>query len=341
MEQLSNSKIGIARQNIGMTESFLRQSYPSTLKMAVGFSQFARNKIILAPPSVLVSGAGSQIVLPNVPLREEKPFIFEKVAKMFGKREYQLSGKWVKTTQTKPDSCRLVFELPDFLKAEQLFAVWNTLEASSVDRPVFPDKIVERLISGINGSVVMFFVPWGTRIKGVFGPETDILAKLKNVSDTLSDLKIRSRMMLMPADLYATEVNGIDKRVVESYLDKLVPLARGMGFEINPWSMIRKENEKQYSMISSELADSKIDQMVSGGKRMKLIEAASRWCSNGSPREAAYRYMRERICEAIIIEQKYTPIKLSAVTVEKDDIMDQQLPRVYLIPYEKRFPWLK
>jgi hypothetical protein len=355
------NQIGI-RKNIAAIEAVLRKEQEETkdgwasevYPISNNFwSCRLDNTVKLGAPKILVPKWSTPdcpraTALAGSSEREVSTYIFDKMAKKYGTREYRIGGEWTRSINAKPDECRLTYSFKAFQEGERLLAAWSMIETLSVDKPVRKDDIVDRLTSRFyygtdvpNKIPICFFVPWGTRTLGKMGPESMVLDTLSDLSAALSDLDMPNRVMLMPADLYATEVNGLPKGIVQDYISMLTPLAEKRGIMVKPWSKIRKENKEMYCELAREITDPKIDELVSNGKRARLIEAASRWSNGGNSREAAYRYMRERICEARIVEEKYKPIKLSAVTVEKDDVMDQQLPRIYIIPEEERFPWLK
>ena len=57
-------------------------------------------------------------------------------------------------------------------------------------------------------------------------------------------------------------------------------------------------------------------------------------------RSDSVEYLIERVVEAIIIEEKYRPIKISCVARYKDDKVDLELPRLYLLPENLLAPWM-
>lgn len=110
------------------------------------------------------------------------------------------------------------------------------------------------------------------------------------------------------------------------------------------WSEIKKENKDLYDKRAQELTISEIEKILSPTKILEAKKAAERRSGYTDPsriEEAAYAYLRERIIEAEIIEQKYKPIKVSAVPKNKDNEVDRDLPRIYILPDWWEFPWLK
>jgi cytochrome c-type biogenesis protein CcmH/NrfG len=149
----------------------------------------------------------------------------------------------------------------------------------------------------------------------------------------------------MPADLYATEVNRqVSAQEADKYFAQVRKGAEAEGFLVRPWSQIRKENEKAYRERSSELTEDAIVSLLTPQKLTEAERAArkrSGYIDRNSIHLAALAYLRERICEAEIIEKTYQPIKVSAVAKNKDNGVDRALPRVYILPDEYQFPWIK
>ena len=69
-----------------------------------------------------------------------------------------------------------------------------------------------------------------------------------------------------------------------------------------------------------------LDRAVSTAKKM----------NGGDARE----YLIERIAEGMFIEERFSPIKVSCVARHKDDKVDRELPRLYLVPEQLHAPWL-
>jgi hypothetical protein len=150
----------------------------------------------------------------------------------------------------------------------------------------------------------------------------------------------------MPADIYATEVNNqVDLNKARAYFENVTQVSiESFGFQVKAWSEIRAENIGQYLRRKAELDVDALKQMLTPIKVYEAVSVSKRRSGYSDPKEieqAALAYLRERVCEAEIIEEVYTPIKVSAVAKNKDNGVDRDLPRLYIIPDQEQFPWLK
>ena len=72
-----------------------------------------------------------------------------------------------------------------------------------------------------------------------------------------------------------------------------------------------------------------------GGLLQRAEATTGKMQRNSSP----IAYLVERAVEAMVIEKMYQPIKLSCVARHKDDKIDLDLPRLYIVPEELTAPW--
>ena len=149
----------------------------------------------------------------------------------------------------------------------------------------------------------------------------------------------------MPADLYATEVNNYDESAATGYTEWLKYLTDRFGYEMKPWSSIRQDNQAEYDRLREKTtldsieANSELNARL--GKAYITAKKRSGYATIEKQRDAGFAYVRERLCEATIVEAVYEPIKFSCVEPGKDGPLDGELPRLYLVPNGLRFPWLK
>jgi len=233
-------------------------------------------------------------------------------------------------------------------KGKYMYYVWQEIAKMQITNPEYPDVSLARLTTARETSVpVTLFIPWGVRPEGKFGSsEIAVLDKLKLLQDVLKGKGIPVDILIMPADLYATEVNNqVDGGQTSIYFEQVAEVAKTeFDFNVKPWSEIRLENWETYQTRSNQLTVEKIDELLTNRKISEAIGAATRrsgYSSQEDIMKAAYAYLRERICEAEIIESQYKPIKVSCVPKNKDNEIDINLPRLYIIPYEQQLPWLK
>lgn len=283
--------------------------------------------------------------------------------------EYLVEGKWRKgPLKSKPERRRIVFEGNPFARgidrfriARETYFAWRSLTEASVYEPVRKEAIIERLVepqgfrilapafpglewSGMKSRVTLF-VPWGVRPQGQFGEsEIAVMDRIRSVQDGLKARRITTAVLLMPADVYATEVNRqVGRRQTQEYFMRATDAAEERGFEVKPWSEIRGETWG-YENRAEELTPDALREMLPPQVIEEAKGAARRrsgYVFDTDVDNAAFRYLRERVCEAELIEQKYKPIKVSAVAKNKDNYVDRDLPRLYVMPQELQFPWLK
>lgn len=217
---------------------------------------------------------------------------------------------------------------------QQLLKKWVTI--------VYPDEIVKRLT--ISNELVLF-VPWGVRPEGKPRLEVVVMDRLQAIETNLLQKGVNACILIMPADVYATEVNTqVDQIQVNEYFAYIEKIATERGFLVKPWSEIRAENLVDYQTKVKDLTNEAIRALMGAKKIETAMGAAIRrsgYTTLGDVENSALAYLRERIIEAEIIESLYQPVKISVVAKVRDDIVDGDLPRIYLFPPELQFPWLK
>lgn len=281
--------------------------------------------------------------------------------------EYKVDGEWIKgMPQKKPEEKRLSFgDESQFELVKDIYGSWQVLSDMKVDNPIYPEEVFKRIAGPPITSLLAFrlgqvwwmknypyrpflelFIPWGVRSAGKFGePEISVLDRIQSLRDNLRKNRIAAGVLLMPADLYATDVNRqVTSQQAKKYFQEVGKAARGRKFEVKPWSEIRSENQERYQNRAAELTKDELIRILGREYVEEAVETARRRSGYRKEQDivnAALAYLRERICEAEIVEDVYKPIKVSAVTKGKDNRVDRDLPRIYVIPPELRFPWLK
>lgn len=262
-------------------------------------------------------------------------------------REYFVDGEWtLGSPKQKPDATRVVFDdIDKFRVGRDTYFAWQDLLERKKFGTERPEEVIKRLFeSRLSRNSLTLFVPWGVRSQGEPKYEEVVLDMIKSFQDSMIRRKINAKVLLMPADLYATQVNRIDEELTTHYFMYVKNQAVERGFDVKPWSVIRTENIDIYKKRARELAPKFIVELVGNGKVLEAFDTARRRSGYSRQKDvegAAFSYLRERICEAEIVESVYKPIKVSAVSKNKDNIVDRDLPRVYIIPQEYQFPWLK
>jgi hypothetical protein len=215
-------------------------------------------------------------------------------------------------------------------------------------RPEYPTVIMDRIAEARDKKTQLtLFIPWGVRIDGQFGDnELKVMSRIQSLQEQLQKRRINTEVLLMPADLYATEVNNqVNPAQSENYFATVSEAAKNkFGFTVKPWSEIRTENLGRYQARAEQLTEDAIRRLLTKQKVTDAIDAAGRRSGYQETKDiqaAAFRYLRERIIEAEIVDDTYNPVKVSAVPRNKDNEIDGPLPRLYLFSSEEQFPWLK
>lgn len=271
------------------------------------------------------------------------------VMKSLGVRaEFRVDNVWQNTPEKGFTDKRYLFpDTESFRAGQDTYFAWQFLEGRKVDNPVLPAESIKRILySRTTGESLCLFVPWGVRPTGRFGdPENQVLDMLSATQEMLRKRRVNAQLLVMPADLYATEVNNqVSVGATKNYFEEVGDAAVKRGFEVKPWSQIRQENMDQYLCRVAELKEKGFAGTLKASLLQEALGAAKRRSGYINPediKEASYRYLRERICEAEIVEDTICPIKVSVVVKEKDNQVDRMLPRIYIIPDRQRFPWLK
>lgn len=222
-------------------------------------------------------------------------------------------------------------------------------EESGKQKPVRFDDIVDRLaFCRMEGSELCFFSPWGPRYKikiteiDESSPEIATLREIRGILEGLISYGFKIRFLVMPADTYGTDINGLSESFVNGYFNALsnaiqgimMPLA-GEGkltIDFIPWSRIKGENLEEYSMIKASISEMPID------KLMRDALKKARVMNPNNIDQSAKEYVEERVTESILISQLYDPIKLSLVKKENDAADLQNFMRIYVI--KEKAPWM-
>ena len=264
--------------------------------------------------------------------------------------QYKIDDQWTaEKPKQKPEGTRVVFDSAEqFRAAKDTYFAWQDIMDMKNDslKPEKTEEALRRFMQGRTGDTLTLFVPWGVRIEGEMGKSEEfVLDRIKEIKDKLQARNIKTDVLLMPADLYATEVNSqVSSDAASRYFAEVREIAETKGFTVKPWSEIRAENQSVYNERASQLSEDAIRDLLPAAKISAALGAATRRSGQTDEeaiKKAAFAYLRERICEAEIVEEQYQPIKVSTVAKNKDNLIDRDLPRLYLMPDEYQFPWLK
>lgn len=227
-------------------------------------------------------------------------------------------------------------------------AAWEYTLGTSAESPVYSGTIIDRFVRASSDKPLTLFIPWGAspaRID-VNNYDKTALNRIEQYGRILSMCGVPNETLIMPADVYAIEINSDDPDRVAQYFSSVGSEAERFGFSVVPWSTIREQNRDFYeNIVRWECSPEALWRSTPKALwyNVLLPAALSRNASRGenAARQSAFNYLQERIAEARVIEALHAPVKLSMVSKQKDDIVDRELPRVYILEKELRFPWLK
>lgn len=266
-----------------------------------------------------------------------------------GKKEYLSDGLWVDKPLGKIRGSRYNFNGWD-KEIENIIKIWNYLKSKSSQIAVRGDEIIRKIInSQLKKEELVFFSPWGPRYnrkESKIDKEDLEIRTLKEIEEIFKEFNLRDykiNFILMPADVYGTEINNLPEQFVSNYFSYLGDLARLIlgslaKISIAPWSKIRTENREKYEKLKREI-DNRFFDFIKGGEYEKAFETACFFnCENEQrAKMSARKYCIERLVEGNIISEVYDPIKLSLVRKEKD-ALDGPLRRIYII--KNKAPWM-
>ncbi|MBI1972238.1 MAG: hypothetical protein HYS53_02960, partial [Candidatus Aenigmarchaeota archaeon] len=272
----------------------------------------------------------------------------------YGYREYLVDGSWITEPLGRVSGSRYRVNAGDVWAIAE---AWKYIKRISVEKPEKPDKILEQLIDarlepakmpvGTLVQKLRLFSPWGPRYQNSSpeikesDPEIATLKEMRTALYQFSAAGYVPNLLLMPADVYGTEINGLPERFVREYFKwleeaALATLGGVADVNIMPWSEIRSNNKKRYAELKRGF-EKEFVALVKPGEFAKAVKVAAAFGS-GRPEQDAKRYCVERMAEAEVIYSAFKdPIKLSLVRKEKD-ALDGPLKRIYII--KNRAPWM-
>jgi hypothetical protein len=263
-----------------------------------------------------------------------------------GRKRFQVDDRWIDEPKGRITDVQYRLTsgaINGILAASQ---VWNMLESRRQFKSTNPEEILVKLWEkSVSGEELFLFTPWGPRYgyetRGTEiepGDKEDVA--LEELAKTTSDIRkagFSVTNLLMYADLYGTEVNGLPVDVVRAYGQSLKKAATNRLQDplVKPWSAIRMDAQTMYAALCAQISEM-FGTYVSEGTFEKMVKVGERF-NPGSGRESSRKYCIERVVEARMIDLLYDPIKASMVIPEKDEL-DGSLKRVYVI--NNRAPWL-
>jgi len=231
------------------------------------------------------------------------------------------------------------------MKEHDQFIKWFSTQyypSAKTARAVFLDQ---GILPRLRNETICFFTPWGPRYsykaRGVVIHEEDLeVTTLRFLQEVVTTFEIHGinqarkfRWIILGADVYGTKINNLPKSVVADYfqslkiwIETLLPKA-----EFLLWSDFDSEAQVYRDEVRQNFT-TYID-----ARLLARAQRTSEGLGTGGSPEA---YLIERLAEAMLIEAKFQPIKLSCVARYKDDKVDLNLPRLYVVPEHLHAPWL-
>ncbi|MDD4990144.1 MAG: hypothetical protein PHW31_02430 [Candidatus Pacebacteria bacterium] len=190
---------------------------------------------------------------------------------------------------------------------------------------------------------ITLFTPWGPRYSWekrgtVIHVEDKEIEVLEFLAKIFSEMKKNMpnkdfRWIFFGADLYGTKVNNLPNEMVDNYfaglakwLPQILPEA-----ELKLWSSFNDIAENYRQKVATDFR-----KYVSPNLLLAASKTANAMGRDSDPKN----YIIERIAEAMLIEETLHPIKVSCVGRHKDEHVDWQLPRIYLLPENLWAPWM-
>lgn len=224
---------------------------------------------------------------------------------------------------------------------------WKATEPLMTETVSYKGDILTRLARATRDNPLTLFVPWGVRPEGQYGRSEQLaFGCIQKYQQLLTEYGIPSTILVMPADVYAIEINNYPWETTVNYFNRVTQEAKARNFQVKPWSVIRSENQDRYQNILLWEANPaslwpKIPKALWYRDLLSAAYRRSKQQGDQAITKAAFDYLKERIAEARIIETIYRPIKLSMVSPKKDDFVDCDLPRLYILPKDLRYPWIR
>jgi len=190
---------------------------------------------------------------------------------------------------------------------------------------------------------ICLFTPWGPRYswetRGVEVQDSDKEVEVLNFLVDLfaqinQNMPAKSfRWLFLGADTYGSKINHLPAEVISGYfgslawrLHQVLPTA-----EFRLWSEFNESAERYREEIRANF------RKFVGSNLLARAEITAKSMGRGGD---AKEYLVERIAEAMLIEKEFRPVKVSCVGRHKDDKVDGDLPRIYLLPEQLHAPWL-
>lgn len=204
-------------------------------------------------------------------------------------------------------------------------------------------RIEDAILPRLRKPDINLFTPWGPRYSWKFrgtiirgsDKEVGTLGFLRKLLDELLEHMPakKFRWMFLGADLYGTRLNELPREVTSDYFaslsDWLAKLLPEVEFRL--WSEFDEMAEPYREQVRVNF-----NQLVQPELLRRTTQTAQAMGRGSNAKE----YLTERLAEALLIENLLKPIKVSCVMRHKDDQVDADLPRLYIVPEDLTAPWM-
>lgn len=243
------------------------------------------------------------------------------------------------------------------MKEEDEGIKWFTTEFYPENKVARAVRFEDGVLSRLRKKVITLFTPWGFRykyhVRDIYISKDDKEVQLlqffaKTLRELRENMRGREwRWAFLAADSYATRINGEREEIcVIKYFQELNRWFKEIMPEntiLAKWSVYDygesaiEYRQKVENNFSNYVSQTSFKRRLSATEKLNKEEII---CVGGRIEESARAYCVERITEALWIEEMFHPIKISAARRDKDDGLDGNLPRLYIVPEKLQAPWL-
>ena len=268
------------------------------------------------------------------------------VKRQFGSKQYLGESGWIDQPRGRINGARYLFGERN-KELVNLAGVWRYIKEKSIESAPQPDNIIKKLADlKFKNQNLSVFIPWGPRYNKtspIITAGDAELATLNELRDSLSffnNAEFPIDLLIMPADVYAKEINTLSSDFVDSYFTQLEYrvqeyLSPVANITISPWSEIRATYADRYNELRKDVTEN-FEDRIDPLQFLGAIKAA-KFFNPKKAEQSARAYCIERFVEGFLINEVYEPVKMSLVRKEKD-ALDGPLQRIYIV--ENRAPWL-
>ncbi len=168
-------------------------------------------------------------------------------------------------------------------------------------------------------------------------PEEDMARNIINVVSQL-DVIVQTRLIILYADYYGTDINGIPSSVVENYGRQIKSYFKSIG-ELISWAELKKQNLDVYKNLRDNLPVTYVLSPEEVSRAIFIQRKLGNVVTDSQARRIAMMYRRERTIEGTMLLEGFNwegnrynyIIKLgTAPNRLNDELYEPELPRFYV-----------